>query len=349
MCVDAGVIDDGMLDLQVLGTALVGTSGSSNLFESEDNLPAMSPEQLMKSSRWSRKMLQGRTAVGNGDIAEVSNDIWKGALEEAERGWLQGPFTESQVVDLLGPLFVASPRFGLKQTDKVRAIDDMSISLVNSTFAAGYPLSLDGVDGIAILGRSMLEAVDDDGEVLRGRLHSSLDVEMARDLCGRTLDLEAAYKQLLVKESSLWSSVLLVEEPGAGKRYFISHVLPFGASASVYSFNRVARAIHQIGVALFGLIWTNYYDDYPQMDIVKSGSDAQDTAEALLTWLGWKFSMKDSKRQMMSKSFSALGVTFDLSLSKLKKIVVCNKPGRIDQVCQDTDDILNDGRFTGHG
>ena len=76
MCVDAGVIDDGILDLQVLGTALVGTSGSSNLFESEDNLPAMSPEQLMKSSRWSRKMLQGRTAVGNGDIAEVSNDIW---------------------------------------------------------------------------------------------------------------------------------------------------------------------------------------------------------------------------------------------------------------------------------
>ena len=237
----------------------------------------------------------------------------------------------------------------------MRAIDDMSISLVNSTFAAGYRLSLDGVDGIAILGRSMLEAVDDDGnvklllssgEVLRGRLHSSLDVEMARDLCGRTLDLEAAYKQMLVKESSLWSSVLLVEERGAGKRYFISQVLPFGASASVYSFNRVARAIHQIGVALFGLIWTNYYDDYPQMDIVKSGSDAQDTAEALLTLLGWKFSMKDSKRQMVSKSFSGLGVTFDLSLSKLKKIVVCNKPGRIDQVCQDIDDILNDARFT---
>ena len=56
--------------------------------------------------------------------------------------------------------------------------------------------------------------------------------------------------------------------------------------------------------------------------------------------------MKDSKRQCMSKSFSALGVTFDLSSSKLKKIVVCNKPSRIEQVCQEVDGILVEGRFT---
>lgn len=323
MCNDAGVVDDGILDSQVLGTSLVGVSGSSNLFEAADNVPAMTTEQLMKSSRWSRKMLQGRTTVVNADSAEVANDIWNGALEEVSRGWLQGPFTEAQVVELLGPLFVASPRFGLKQTDKVRAIDD--ISLVNSSFAAGYRLSLDGVDGIAIMARSMLEAVSADGNVsitlssgrvLSDMLHSSMSVNMARDLCGRTLDLEAAYKQMLVKESSLWASVLLIEEPGVGKRHFVSQVLPFGASASVYSFNRTARAIHRMGVVLMGLIWSNYYDDYPQLDLVSSGSNAQDTAEELLTLLGWRYSTKEAKRQCMSKSISALGVTFDFSESQ---------------------------------
>lgn len=88
MCVDAGVDDEGILDLQVLGTPLVGTSGTSSLFEKEENSPAMTPEQLMKSSRWSRKMLLGRSMAGSGDIAEVASDIWNGALEEVEKGWL---------------------------------------------------------------------------------------------------------------------------------------------------------------------------------------------------------------------------------------------------------------------
>ena len=71
---------------------------------------------------------------------------------------------------------------------------------------------------------------------------------------------------------------------------------------------------------MFGLVWTNYCDDYPQLDIVSSSSNAQDTAEKFLAVLGWKFSIaRDKDRQGMSKSFSALGVTFDFSSSKVKK------------------------------
>ena len=42
MCVDAGIDDPELCDLLVNGTPLVGKSGSSNLFEAEDNIPAMS-------------------------------------------------------------------------------------------------------------------------------------------------------------------------------------------------------------------------------------------------------------------------------------------------------------------
>ena len=95
----------------------------------------------------------------------------------------------------------------------------MSISLVNSSFAASYALELDGVDGISVLARTLAGSVAEDGTValelsdgkmLKGILHASLTVLEAKRIVGRTLDLDSAYKQLLVRQSSLWRSVLQV-------------------------------------------------------------------------------------------------------------------------------------------
>lgn len=96
----------------------------------------------------------------------------------------------------------------------------------------------------------------------------------------------------------------------------------------------------------YSLLWTNYYDDYPQLDLVKAGSNSQDTAEALLDLLGWRYSQKESKRQPMAKSFSALGVVFDFGMSKAKKVLVKNRGSRAEQVCNDIDRFLREGSFT---
>ena len=40
-----------------------------------------------------------------------------------------------------------------------------------------------------------------------------------------------------------------------------------------------ARAIHAIGVRCFGLIWSNYYDDFPQLDLKSCGDSSMETAE----------------------------------------------------------------------
>ena len=219
-------------------------------------------------------IVKARVSSSSSDAA-LASEVWKITEEEVSKGWLQGPLHEQDVQSILGPLFVASPRFGLVQSEKTRPIDDMTVSLVNCAFSASYKLALDGVDGVSVMARAMMEAVDDDlqvrvvlkdGSKLCGPLHASLSLTTARALCGRTLDLEAAYKQLLVRESSLWCSVLLVARPGGDPAYFLSQVLPFGASSAVYAFNRVARAIHAVGVRLFGLVWCNYYDDFPQLD-----------------------------------------------------------------------------------
>ena len=349
---DAGVQDDGLVELQSLGTSLYGRSGSSNLFQEDETDPAMTELQLMRSSRWSRKMLKSRSPVTSDE--KVLQDVWEVTLKEAEAGWLEGPLSESQVADKLGPLFVASPRFGLVQSDKVRPIDDMSVSMVNSAFAAQYKLDLEGVDGISVMARTFVEAVQEDrsvsielsdGSKLVGVLHDSFSIDDARRVCGRTLDLEAAYKQMLVRESSLWASVLLVPSPGGEKHYFISRVLPFGASAAVYAFNRIARAIYAVGVKLFGLIWTNYYDDYPQLDLSACGDSAQVTAEHLLDLLGWRYSKKMSKRLPFGGEFSALGVVFDFSQTQELAVIVGNKPDRVAHIVQEITGILECGSF----
>ncbi|CAL1162137.1 unnamed protein product [Cladocopium goreaui] len=159
------------------------------------------------------------------------------------------------------------------------------------------------------------------------------------NLCGRTLDLDAAYKQLLTAKSSLWCSVLAVENMCRAKQLFISHVLPFGASASVYAFNRLARACHTIGVGLLGLVWGNYYDDFPQVDIVASNGDAQCTAERFFELIGWRVSMKESKRLPIAKQFDALGVTFDFTSSQEGVVQVKNKTSRVEQLCAELDEV----------
>ena len=313
----------------------------------------MSIEQLMKSSKWSKHMIMGKKLLNQTDA--VRNTVWENSLEECEKGWLTGPLSHKDVIDLVGPLYIVSPRFGLEQNDRTRPIDDMSRSFVNAAFGSSYKLDLPGIDGMAILARSFLDSVLDNGKVkiplsnglfLKGMLHDSLDVNMARCLVGRTLDLDSAYKQVLVSCDTLWTAILAIEDPHGRKQLFRSNVLPFGASAAVYGFNRLSRALYTIGVRLFALLWQNYYDDYPQLDLHCNGNAAQETAERLLELLGWTYSKKPAKRQPMKQVFDLLGVTFDFRRCGSHEIVITNKASRVEQVRREVEAILACGTLS---
>ena len=354
MCRDAGVHDDGLADLQLSGAPLTGISGATGLFSPvEQQPPAMDDTQLMKSSRWSRKMVAAKDS-GVADV-RLEEEVWNITMDEVKRGWLQGPLTEPQVRKELGPLYVVSPRFGLRQSDKTRPIGDMSISLVNSSFSASYLLELDGVDGVAVLARTFAGAVDDsgtvrlalsDGQVIEGELHPSLNLDEARRILGRTLDLDSAYKQLLVRQSSLWASVLQVRNPSGEPFLFISQVLPFGVSASVYCFNRFSKALQMIGARLFSLAWVCYFDDFTQFDLAAMGDSLQMTAEKFLDLVGWKYSVKEAKRKPMSPIFSVLGVDVDLSASKSGLVLVRNKESRVNQIQLEISEIVSSRAFS---
>ena len=126
--------------------SLTGEVGSTHLFAQHVQQPAMTAQQLMKSSKWSHNLILKRKKEQVDP--SVQQAVWDLTMNEVDRGWLQGPFNEHQVRMRLGPLFVASKRFGLEQADKIKQIDNLSESLVNAAFGAGYKLDLEGVGGI---------------------------------------------------------------------------------------------------------------------------------------------------------------------------------------------------------
>ena len=169
----------------------------------------MSVTQVMQAAKGTREVAMAKS--GKTEDAELDDEVWKSSKDEIGKKWLRGPFTEKELTVLLGPLFVVSRRFGIRQKEKVRAIDDLSESLINACFGASETVDLGGIDELAVLSRSWLESITDDrvvsfklseGKVLTGKLHDSLTLVQARTLAGRTLDLESAYKQLLVSSSS---------------------------------------------------------------------------------------------------------------------------------------------------
>ena len=64
----------------------------------------------------------------SGDL-EVDTTVYEKTLEERDSGWLRGPVCFNE----LGPGCVLSRRFGLRQPNKIRLIDDLSKSGINST------------------------------------------------------------------------------------------------------------------------------------------------------------------------------------------------------------------------
>ena len=96
---------------------------------------------------------------------------------------------------------------------------------------------------------------------------------------------------------------------------------------------------------MFGLVWSNYFDDYPLLDLAASQNDSQVTAERLLDLLGWKLSQKETKRRPFDFTFDALGVTFDFTRCKFGEVVVRNKASRVLQVSAEIESILQKGSF----
>ena len=162
---------------------------------------------------------------------------------------------------------------------------------------------------------------------------------------GRTLDLSRAYKQLGIDDKSRCLSVVGYQHEGAWK-YYLNHVLPFGATASVYSFNRVSKSLHHILCKLLFSLSTCFYDDFPTISPKASSSILTRSLSAVLNLLGWDHAQVGVKAIDFVFDFAALGISVCLKQLHRGSFVLANKPGRIERICNMLRAVMDDGFIT---
>ena len=149
----------------------------------------------------------------------------------------------------------------------------------------------------------------------------------------KTFDLKAAYRQLSVSEASLWASYVAHWNP-LTQSFEINRMLalPFGGRRSVYSFLRVAYALWWVACMELGVMWTNYFDDFPTFSVQQLAQNTDDTVSAYFKLLGWLFAETGGKGLPFADEFNALGVHILCNRSMHSVIEFSNTPKRVKEL-----------------
>ena len=106
---------------------------------------------------------------------------------------------------------------------------------------------------------------------------------------------------------------------------------------------RFSRAIAAIACKIFKLVVVEFFDDFTQLEPLRSAESAQAAMEGLLQILGWKVATAEAKRQPFADQFVSLGVLVDLAEAKRGRIILSHKPGRIASFEKQVKEILSRG------
>ncbi|OLP75775.1 hypothetical protein AK812_SmicGene44377 [Symbiodinium microadriaticum] len=336
--------DKGVFEL-MKGVDLVGKPDKSPLFETKE-VPAKSSEALLlESAKWRRERLKSRDPH-KGDV-EATQQLWECTLKDRDNGFLCGPFyDEESVKEHLGvDEFVCSRRFVIEQGTpeklKLRPIDNYKEGGVNEAYHSLEKLALFDTDWMLAMATyiarvsdsaSCIEIVLSTGETLRGELHPFWR-ERKPVWQGRTLDLEKAYRQVPLSTGSLKLGVVMVTNPESGRPvFFVAQSLPFGASSSVFAFNRLSRSILHLSWTLVGMISGCFYDDFPLLEKDTSAKLTTESFEHLLRRIGWKYSCDPDKYKGFEDTFDPLGIRLTAKDIADGVVTLQNKASRLDKM-----------------
>eukprot|EP00435_Cladocopium_sp_Y103_P035766 s4108_g9.t1 len=337
MADEAGVGDDSLFSELKSGFTLIGAMPESKQFPAKLKPALISVQQLRESSVWAKRMIHASCRrVANDE--EIARAVYQETLQQLDNGWVKGPFTEDQLDQKFDGCWIPSKRFGVRQGQKIRAVDDFSEFLINSSVSSSEKLQLFGIDEVVNTARTFLGCnyiqVDDSLTSVSCNGAFFLLGKSWKKLRGRALDLKSAYKQLARSPEDAWASILAVWNVNLEKvEFFESVALPFGSVCAVMSFNRMARALRLILSELFMVVNTNFFDDFCQLETLDLCSSAWSTAELVMQLLGWKISTSDE--------FQMLGAVVDLSQSGDGVVRVKNKESRIKDIAALVEDICS--------
>ena len=339
------VEETGFPDLEVCkfmeqGVSLVGVEPSSPIFQARPKPLRSTPEQLDSQAVWRRRELLSRPPQ---KLSEEELSILNDETEaECKLGFLEGPFaTEDEVTARLGSdQWSPSQRFLLLQGEdrKPRVIDNLRDSGINAAFGSTSLLQLHDIDFVTAMAMFIARVWENkdhvrvplaSGDLLEGEWHPG---SRSAAWVGRCLDLSKAYKQVPVCDSSLKYAVIAMPSRSSEWVFYLARGLPFGGSGSVFSFNKISRALWHIAVVKLGLITSVYVDDYPTFEIEPLAQSASDSFSRLLSTLGWVHATTGKKAVGFAAKWVALGAQFDFTHLHEGTLVVSNKEGRVDRI-----------------
>ena len=151
---------------------------------------------------------------------------------------------------------------------------------------------------------------------------------------GKCLDLSKAYKQMGVHPSQRHLAVIFFHKADGQPVFYVANSLMFGASAAVFSFNRVSRSLWFLMNRMLVIPSGVFYDDFPFFSPEEGADDTDACASELLDLLGWRHARTGPKGKAFDKSFQVLGCSLDLSQVGSGVVVTENKPGCVDRLLE---------------
>ena len=319
--------DEGLVDNIKNGFDLVGDIPRSGVYKKRVKPAGITTDELRRSAKRTRRAIIQSTR-GSDDPA-IDLGVYQSTMDEMERGWLHGPYKES---DLDGECTVTR-RFGVRQGSKIRPIDNYTESLVNQTTSAGEAISLHSTDVIAAT-LSLWMSVMCKNDCNKHKL----------DVVGKSYDLHKAYKHLCISDDGLKDAYICVFNPmNKEAELFGQYVLPFGACASVHGFCRTSYGLWIVGIRLLKILWTVYFDDFIVFEECALSRHCEFVVGTFFKMLGWATSI--DKENDFSYALKALGISIDLSDVKQLRVRFSNTEERRFEVTRDIQEILKTSKL----
>ena len=327
MLADLHYPDAGLVDEICSGFKLSGWLSKSHVFPSALKRPAQSLESACKVAKGLNKNICKQVASGTDE--SLAEEVWELTNEELEKGWAW--LDDECKVDE----HILAKRFGLRQGEKTRLIDDCSIGGFNSTCGSNEKLKIHAIDEMAAYIAWCLTNLGD---------------ESMESVLGKTYDLKNAYKQYGIAPQDRSLLRIAVWDPETSKVRFLGlNALPFGAVGSVGSFLRIAMAVWYIGVCGLRLCWTSFFDDFTLLSKKPCANSASIAAEGLFSMLGIEFAKEGKKAVPWSTKVKALGVMIDLAPEGASSdeagrfVTIGHTQSRVEELTETLSGILQQG------
>ena len=318
--------DVGLIDEIAEGFKLSGWMSKSGVFKPRTKRPSMSMATLRKlAPSLNSSNLRNMTIRQEPDLESAT---WDETIEEERKGWIW--FDDETTGQHRDGKFVGR-RFGIKQSEKTRVIDDCSCCGLNWTVGLREKFHLQSIDVLASMVAAAFKLLPD--------MHFP-------ELLGRCYDLKAAYKQFAIHSQDRSVLRMAVQSPGPGGPRLIGfNALPFGAVGSVSGFLRVSLAVWYIGIASLRLCWTAFYDDFGVLSRKELLSNTSWSVETLFKLLGLTYATEGKKFLPFDSAFKMLGLRVDLSKAQEKEVHIGHTDDRKEELKKKIDDILSAGNM----